>query len=209
MLPIYGTQPLRRFPWITLLLILLNAAVFLAWQGRVGLENSVAIAGLIPSELGHEPDAILHLFASMFLHGGWMHLLGNLWFLWLFGRNVEDKSGPRHFLYFYLICGVIAALAQIAVAPRSHVPMIGASGAISGVMGAYFLLFPKSRIATAFFIFVFEIPSWVFLFLWIGFQVINQQAEAASPAHSVGGVAYMAHIGGFLAGLILIRFFRL
>ncbi len=208
MLPIYGTQPTRRFPFATLLLILLNSLAFIGWQARIGLDQSVDIAGLIPAEFFKEPDAYRHLFASMFMHGGWMHLLGNMWFLWIFGSNIEDATGPRRFFYFYLICGVIAGLVQVIATPHSPVPMIGASGAVSGVLGAYFLLFPRARIATAFFLFIFEIPAFVFLFLWIALQFLSQSASDLAH-HESGGVAYLAHIGGFFAGLFLISFFKI
>jgi len=205
MIPLYGSQRTRRFPWVTLLLILGNALVFLGWQIRVGLEESVDIGGLIPAEFPREPDSLIHLFAAMFMHGGWMHLLGNMWFLWIFGSNIEDATGARRFFYFYLICGAIAGLTQILASPHSLVPMIGASGAVSGVLGAYFLLFPRARIATAFFIFVFEIPAFVFLFFWIALQILSQKVAGHQEG---GGVAYLAHIGGFFSGLLLIGLFR-
>jgi len=207
MIPIYGTQGTRGWPWVSVLLILANIGVFAAWQCRVGLEQSVGIAGLIPAEFPREPDWILHLFASMFMHGGWIHLLGNMWFLWIFGANIEDATGPRQFFYFYLLCGLIASMTELLTARHSLVPMIGASGAVSGILGAYFLLFPRAKIATAFFVFVFEIPAFVFLLLWIALQILSE--EAIFHAHQEGGgVAYLAHIGGFFAGLLLISFFK-
>lgn len=208
MLPIYGTQPTRRFPFITLVLIFFNALVFIGWQLRIGLEQSVHLGGLVPGEFLREPDAFIHLFAAMFMHGGWMHLLGNMWFLWIFGNNIEDATGPRRFFYFYLTCGTIAGLTQILASPHSIIPMIGASGAVSGVLGAYFLLYPKARIATAFFLFIFEIPAFIFLLVWIGLQILSQNA-LHHGGKEAGGVAYLAHIGGFFAGLVLISFFKL
>jgi len=208
MIPIYGTQGTRSSPWVSLLLILANIAVFGVWQCKIGLEQSVEIAGLVPAEFPKEPDWILHLFASMFMHGGWIHLLGNMWFLWVFGANIEDATGPRRFFYFYLLCGWIAAMAELLTERHSLVPMIGASGAVSGILGAYFLLFPKAKIATAFFIFVVEIPAFVFLLLWIALQILSEKALLHAHGDGSGGVAYLAHIGGFFAGLVLIWFFK-
>ncbi|HEX7939777.1 MAG TPA: rhomboid family intramembrane serine protease [Gemmatimonadaceae bacterium] len=147
---------------------------------------------------------------SIFLHGGWMHLLGNMWFFWVFGNNIEDSMGPRRFLAFYLLCGVLAAAAHIASAPASAIPTVGASGAISGIMGAYLILFPKARVNLLFFFVIFiktiPVPAWVALLWWFGWQVISG-LPAVQGAADTGGVAVWAHVGGFVAGMLLIRLF--
>ncbi len=149
------------------------------------------------------------LFTSMFMHGGWMHLIGNLWFLWIFGNNVEDSMGHLRFVVFYLLTGLAAAMAHIWTDPSSTVPMVGASGAISGVMGAYVVLYPRARIDTLFwflfFIRVVPLPAWVMLGYWM---LIQFAGSAATAVGGGGGVAYGAHIGGFVAGVVLIFVFR-
>jgi membrane associated rhomboid family serine protease len=214
MLPLYDDQPAKRFPFVTIFLIAANVAVFAGWQLRVGLEESVQLAALVPAQITHAPagPAALHLFSSMFMHGGVMHLLGNMWFLWVFGNKVEAATGPVRFLIFYLLCGIAAAAAHVACAPHSHLPLVGASGAIGGVLGAYLLLHPGARIATLVPIFIFiriiELPAWVFLLVWFALQVLSQAASDAGPHRHGGGVAYLAHIGGFTAGLLLIFLFK-
>lgn len=149
------------------------------------------------------------LFTSMFMHGGWMHLIGNLWFLWIFGNNVEDSMGHLRFVLFYLLTGLAAAMAHIWTDPGSTVPMVGASGAISGIMGAYVVLYPRARIDTLFwflfFIRVIPLPAWVMLGYWMFIQLVGSASMAAGGG---GGVAYGAHIGGFVAGVVLIFLFR-
>jgi membrane associated rhomboid family serine protease len=146
----------------------------------------------------------------MFLHGGWGHLLGNLWFFWVFGNNIEDSMGAGRFLAFYLVCGLVAAAAHTISAPGSAVPTVGASGAISGVMGAYLVLFPKARVNLLFFFVIFirtiPVPAWVALLWWFGWQVIAALPALQGSGDS-GGVAVWAHVGGFVAGLLLIRLF--
>jgi membrane associated rhomboid family serine protease len=144
----------------------------------------------------------------MFLHGGWLHLLGNLWFLWVFGNNVEDSMGPARFVAFYLLCGVVAAAAQVAANPDSVIPMVGASGAISGVMGAYIVLYPRVRVHmfTWFIIpFRFVMPAWLMLGYWFLLQVIGGLPTLQAES---GGVAFWAHAGGFVAGMLLVWLFR-
>lgn len=149
------------------------------------------------------------LFTSMFMHGGWMHIVGNLWFLWIFGNNVEDSMGHLRFVLFYLVTGLTAALAHVVTNPGSVVPMVGASGAISGIMGAYVVLYPRARIDTLFyflfFIRVIPLPAWVMLGYWMFIQLVGSAATAVVGG---GGVAYEAHIGGFVAGVALIFPFR-
>jgi len=191
----------------------INALVFL-WQAllppRVG-ERLVLAGGAIPLEITTLTDAgpvaalvpvPLTILTSMFLHGGWLHIIGNMWFLWLFGDNVEDRLGRFRFLLFYLVTGTIGALAQCFMMPTSNVPMIGASGAVAGVLGGYVLAFPHSRVLTLipipFFWHVTTVPAWVFLGLWFIGQFFIGEGS---------GIAWMAHVGGFLAGLGLVRIF--
>lgn len=201
MLPISDENPTKRFPVVTVLLILANLAVFFAWQIKVGLPKSVALAGLTPIEL-HPVSlpGVEHLFTSMFMHGGIAHLLGNMWFLWIFGDNVEDEIGRIKFVIFYLLSGVAGAAAHVALNAQSNIPMVGASGAISGVLGAYLVLHPSARVKMLFIIRFIRIPAWCYLLIWIGLQVL-----ALSQASKIAGmgIAYWAHIGGFVAGMFL------
>jgi membrane associated rhomboid family serine protease len=142
----------------------------------------------------------------MFMHGGWMHLIWNMWFLWIFGDNVEDRLGHWRFLVFYLLCGVLAALAHLILHPTAKIPLVGASGAISGVLGAYLVSFPTAMIYTLVFIFFMEIPAFLFLVLWFAFQFLSGASELSGAEGA--GVAYWAHIGGFVAGIFLVRVFR-
>ena len=212
MIPLKDDQPTERFPFVTLLLIAVNAYVFIGWQLREGLAESVALAGFIPQELtGHVPGGATHLVTAMFMHGGWMHLIGNMWFLWIFGNNIEDNCGPFRFLAFYLLCGAAATLAYTFFSPQSTVPLVGASGAISGVLGAYLMHHPKAKIRTlvplGIFPLFFNFPAWAFLFVWIGFQILSQFMASLQEGGG-DGIAYVAHIGGFIAGLGLIFFFE-
>lgn len=211
MIPLYDDQPTRSFPYFTILLILANVAVFAFWQLNVGLQESVALAALTPLELSqHSPVAVRNIFSSMFMHGSWMHLIGNMWFLWIFGNNVEDAMGPFRFLAFYLLCGVLATLAHVMAEPQSTIPLVGASGAVSGVLGAYLIKHPRAYVRTiiplGFIIRIADIPAFVFLLIWIGLQVFSQAVSGIRGEH--GGVAYLAHIGGFLAGMVLIFLFQ-
>ena len=167
---------------------------------------------LTPAHLTHapSPDAYLTIFTSMFMHGGWLHIIGNMLFLWIFGNNIEDSVGHFRFIFFYLLCGIAAAAAQVAIAPDSTVPMIGASGAVSGVLGAYLLLFPRARILVLLPIWifwrVFEVPAVLMLIFWFGIQLLS--GLAVRGANVSGGVAFWAHVGGFVAGVVLILFFK-
>jgi len=224
MFPLRDENPTRSFPAVTLLIIVANVLVFLG-QLAAGLQSSVVQFGLIPAELlqgadhlyaprgaeiGEAGEALRNydpawatLFSSMFMHGGLMHIAGNMWFLWIFGNNVEDAMGRVKYLLFYLVAGLAAAGAQMATGPASPVPMVGASGAIGGVLGAYLVLFPGSRIhtlITAFVITTVELPAVVVLGFWFVIQVASGMVDQAA-----GGVAYAAHVGGFLCGVVLGR----
>jgi membrane associated rhomboid family serine protease len=236
MFPIGDENPTLRTPIVTYLLLAALLAVWLLVQGAGfdarTLAATVCNLGLVPGELTGEaavgtgvpigqgmlcvvdrqPINWLTPFTSMFLHGSWMHLLGNGLFLWVFGNNVEDSMGRGRFFVFYVLCGLAAAAAQVAVGPASAVPMVGASGAISGVLGGYLVLYPRVRVRVLFiliiFIRVFRIPAYLVLLWWIGYQILSGLPElmAVDPDVS-GGVAFWAHIGGFAAGMLLIKLF--
>jgi membrane associated rhomboid family serine protease len=177
------------------------------------LGTAVPLGRGLACVVDNEPINILTPFTSMFLHGGWGHLLGNLMFFWVFGNNVEDSMGRFRFLVFYLICGVAAAAAHILVQPSSPLPTVGASGAISGVLGAYLVLYPKIRVNMLFIFVIFfkviAIPAWVVLVFWFLWQVITGLPELMAVRPDVsGGVAVWAHIGGFVAGMVLIKLFE-
>ncbi|MBM3294251.1 MAG: rhomboid family intramembrane serine protease [Candidatus Aminicenantes bacterium] len=209
-LPLRDENPTRRFPALTVLLIAVNVAVFAAHVfSPATLTSHVLRMGAIPYEITHftvyqgypveRIFPVLALFASMFLHGSLLHLLGNMLYLWIFGNNVEDFLGPVRFILFYLVSGLAAAGTHILAHPHSTIPMIGASGAIAGVLGAYFVLYPGARVQTLVFFSVVPIPAAIILGLWFLGQVLNVGIG--------GGVAWFAHIGGFLAGLVFIRYF--
>ena len=218
MIPLRDTIPTRTFPGVTIALIAANVLVFL-FQVSLGPQAGgalVAAFGAVPAQItGAAPHAApvlsppLTILTSMFLHGGFAHLLGNMVFLWIFGNNVEDATGHVRFVFFYLACGVAAALSHVAAQPGSTVPMVGASGAISGVLGAYFLLFPHARIVTLVFLGFFaqtvQIPAFFFLGFWFLMQFLS---GAVSFGTQGGGVAWFAHIGGFLAGFALLIPFK-
>jgi membrane associated rhomboid family serine protease len=206
MFPIRDHNPSGRTPYVTYVLIAVNVAVFLAYWPFIPSEAALGrfyqLWGTVPFDitLGRSLHGPL---TSMFLHGGWMHLLGNMLFLWIFGDNLEDEMGHVPFLAFYLVCGIAAAAMQIYADPLSRIPMVGASGAIAGVMGAYLLMFPKARVDVFFFFIIFfrifPVPAWVMLGIWFAIQVGN---GLLTPT-DVGGVAHWAHAGGFVAGLVL------
>lgn len=206
MLPIRDHNPSGRTPYVTYTLMALNIVIFLAYwplfSEPVRLNAFFYRWAMVPALVSQE-GAYLSVFSSMFLHGGWMHLAGNMLFLWIFGDNIEEEMGHTNYLLFYLASGVLAAAAHVISAPLSGVPTVGASGAIAGVMGAYLLLFPKARVDILFFIVIiiriFTIPAWVLLGLWFALQIFS--GAAADP--NGGGVAYWAHAGGFIAGALL------
>ncbi len=199
---------------MTVLLIAANIAVFvyeLRMMQSGQIEAFVADFGLVPASLTTTVSAraVGSLFSSMFLHGGVLHLLGNMLYLWIFGNNIEDAVGHLRFVLFYLVCGLAAAAAQIVVHPDSTIPMIGASGAVSGVLGAYLLLFPRARVLVLVPIWIFirfvRVPAVILLVIWFAIQILSGWA---SPGTETGGIAFWAHIGGFVAGAVLILFFR-
>ena len=207
MIPLKDTIQSRSFPIINWILIALNLlVVFLLLSLGSKAESSVAIWGVVPARFLHSPGTMqfITLFTSMLLHGGWVHLLGNMLALYIFGDNVEDRLGSGRYLLFYFICGLAAAAAHIAVNPTSSAPTIGASGAISGVLAAYLIFFPSARVITLIPLFIFpwfvEIPAVFYLGFWFLSQLLN---GALSVVQTFGGIAYWAHVGGFIAGLIL------
>jgi membrane associated rhomboid family serine protease len=219
MFPLRDHNPTEIFPLFTIALGVLSVAAWIVLQGAGGYEPLVASIcglGVVPAEITGRaspgPGGLCSgpnigpasLVTSIFLHGGWGHLIGNLWFLWVFGNNIEDSMGHVRFLLFYLLTGIAAAGAQIALAPLSGVPMVGASGAISGIMGAYIVLYPRARIDTLIFFWIVQLPAWAMLSYWLLLQLSGVFAVPGSG----GGVAFGAHLGGFVAGLVLIPFFR-
>lgn len=209
MIPIHDSQQSYSKPYVTILLIAANALVFL-FQLTLDpfTRNDFVFAfGLVPDRFHWSA-----VFTSMFMHGGWMHLIGNMLFLWVYGDNIEDILGHGKFLLFYLLCGIAAAMGQYLIAPDSRVPMIGASGAIAGVMGAYMMKFPRSRIVLAgwfIILFTIELPAYVVLLYWFALQFLSGFGSVSdAAAQRGGGVAFFAHIGGFLAGMALIHLFK-
>jgi membrane associated rhomboid family serine protease len=210
MIPLRDVIPSRTTPFMTITLIVVNALVFL-YELSLGerIEEFVLYLGLVPAAF-----SFVTLFTSMFLHGGFLHFAGNMLYLWIFGDNVEDRMGHGRFLVFYLLCGIAAALAQTITNPDSVVPMVGASGAIAGVMGAYFVLYPRSRILTLLPFFVFwqliEVPAIFFLGIWFLMQFLSGVGSivTATAGEPSGGVAFWAHVAGFVAGISAIGVFR-
>jgi membrane associated rhomboid family serine protease len=220
--PLKDDIPTRRFPVLTVGLIVINVLMFFFFQeayfgSQETFDMRVTEYGAIPDEISHpgentegEPATWLTLFTSMFMHGGILHLAGNMLFLWVFGNNVEDSMGRARFLVFYLLGGVVALLAQTAIDPSSTVPTIGASGAVAAVLGGYALLYPRARVVTLLFIIIFftivELPALLVLAAWFALQAVFGLSDLATPTEG-GGVAYFAHIGGFLFGLAAIKVF--
>jgi membrane associated rhomboid family serine protease len=208
MIPLRDTERSYSPPIVTVLIIVANAMAFFFELSLDAYSRNhfIGLFGVVPDNLGY-----LTLVTSMFLHGGWMHIIGNMWFLWIFGDNVEDVMGHGRFLVFYLLCGVAAALTQVLINPDSHVPIIGASGAIAGVMGAYLVKFPRARVLTLVPVFVFittyELPAAVVLLYWFVIQFFSGVGSVAYSNASQGGTAWFAHIGGFLVGAALVFLF--
>ena len=216
MIPIRDAIRSKNFPIINTFIIVVNVLVFL-WQLFQGphLEEALYLFGIVPVRYSNPEIAshftsiqqVLPFFTSMFLHGGFLHILGNMWFLYIFGDNIEDRLGHIRYLIFYLLCGVVAGLVHLLTNWNSKIPTIGASGAISGVMGAYLILYPRARILTLipifFFFQFFELPAFIFLGYWFLIQLLS---AGLSPGN-VGGIAFWAHIGGFVSGLIAVKLF--
>ena len=209
MFPLRDVIPSRTTPVVTIAVIVLNAV---AWffelsMPRAQLSEFLQVYGVVPAAF-----VPLTLITSMFLHGGWSHVIGNMWFLWIFGDNVEDRMGHGRFIVFYLLCGITAAIGQILIDPNSHLPTIGASGAIAGVMGAYLVLYPKSRVLTLVTLIVYweviELPAVALLGVWFLMQLFSAGAVAVTASTTGGGVAFMAHVAGFVMGAIAIFVFK-
>jgi membrane associated rhomboid family serine protease len=237
MIPISDDNPTLHTPWMTWVLLVLMFGAWLLLQGaglsERQLAQSVCNLGMVPAELLHtrpvgfavpigegiaclvddEPINWLTPLTSMFLHGSWGHIIGNALFFWVFGNNIEDSMGPWRFLAFYLICGLLAAGTHVLTAASSPVPTVGASGAISGILGAYLILYPRARVNLLFFFVIFirviPVPAWMALLWWFGWQIIAAlpQMNPMNPEIS-GGVAVWAHIGGFVAGAALVKIFE-
>ncbi len=218
MIPLKDENPARTFPFITISLIAINSVVFIhQFTSPLSIQKEFIFAfGMIPGALLGQVERIptalpaaATMITSQFIHGGILHLLGNMLYLWIFGNNIEDLLGRFRFLLFYLLCGVLAAVVHIVINPYSDIPMVGASGAIAGVLGAYLITFPKAQVRVLVFIFIFITTMRISAFWVLGFWFIIQIFYATGS--SVGGgtnVAYMAHIGGFIAGIWLLRKFR-
>jgi membrane associated rhomboid family serine protease len=208
MIPLRSTERVYARAAITATLIGINTVIFLYQMtlSPYALNGFVLEWGIVPDRL-----RMVTLLTSMFLHGGWLHLLGNMLFLWVFGRNVEDLIGGGRFLAFYILCGLAAAVVQVIANPYSRTPTIGASGAIAGVMGAYLIKFPRARIITLipifFFITTMEIPAVFLLLWWFAIQFLNGVGSLGAADYTGGGVAWFAHVGGFITGMLLIRLF--
>jgi membrane associated rhomboid family serine protease len=231
MFPYHDENEALRTPYVTYAIIVLNVLAWLVVEGAgtsLALARSVCNFGLIPGELsGLLPPGtqfpmgeglvcltdpgrqVLNVFTSMFLHGSWLHLIGNMWFLWLFGNNIEDSMGHGRFVIFYLVSGVAAALLQVILNPASVIPMVGASGAISGIMGAYLVLYPRVRVYAVVPIGIIPVsialPAWTMLLYWAGIQLVS--GLIGLLGEESGGVAFAAHVGGFVAGVVLIKLF--
>ncbi|HJX30391.1 MAG TPA: rhomboid family intramembrane serine protease [Thermodesulfobacteriota bacterium] len=218
MIPLRDKNPSGKFPLITVLLIVINVLVFIYQLSlRENLTPFFHRYALIPAQIvffGESPGISLRsiffpFFTSMFLHGGWFHVIGNMWYLWIFGDNIEDRLGHVRFFIFYLVCGIGAAVAHVILNPNSTVPCVGASGAIAGVLGAYLISFPFARVATLvpifFYLTVIEIPAVILLVFWFVLQFFSGTLSIAATAQTgSGGVAWWAHVGGFIIGMILI-----
>ncbi|MCX7926789.1 MAG: rhomboid family intramembrane serine protease [Candidatus Omnitrophica bacterium] len=214
MIPLRDENPTRTFPFVTLGLIVANAIVFYYELSLAGqLEKIIHLYGLIPYEVVHFNN-LRSLVTSMFFHGSLMHIIGNMLYLWIFGNNIEDRLGHINFIFFYLLCGLTAAIGHIIVSPFSKIPTIGASGAVSGVLGAYLVLYPRAKVLTLVPFFYYwrlvKIEAKWFLLIWIFFQIINgsmQFAMETAAGVSEGGVAWFAHIAGFFGGIFLLKLF--
>src|SRR5580700_7289864 len=220
MFPLRDDQPSYSTPYVNWFLIALNiliylfqsmldprsAEIFARQLGGVPWHLAAFLAGSPKYSLA---EVVIPFFTSMFLHGSWVHVLGNMWFLYIFGDNIEDYLGHFKYLVFYLLSGLIAMATQVAIYPHSDVPTVGASGAIAGVLGAYFILYPRARVLTWFFVFVLYLPAWIVLGEWFFLQFSAGAASlsSAQAGRDLGGVAVWAHVGGFVAGMVMIKLF--
>jgi len=229
MIPIRDDAPRYGTPSVTYFLVALNTVIFLAmWLGvPAPAQQVVNVFGFVPVKLTAlirgvhfvnvqgalqqvTGSTVLTIFTSMFVHASWLHVLGNMWFLWIFGDNIEGYLGHTKYILLYLLAGVAAALLQTMLNPLSGVPNVGASGAIAGVMGAYFVLYPSARVLTMvpfFFVFFLWVPAWIMLGYWFIIQFLSGAATSIAYAHQTGGIAFWAHVGGFVAGIALIKLF--
>lgn len=226
-LPIRDLNPTRHFPYLTILLLVANVSIFLfQWLQGYKFDEYIVAFGSTPYEITHARDLVglvpglpfrheagpplvyLTLFTSMFMHAGWLHLLGNMLYLWIFGNNIEDLLGPIRFFFFYILCGLGAHLGHIALNPNSLIPTVGASGAIAGILGAYFLAYPRARVQCIVFLFIFiqfiEVPAGIVIFIWFLLQVFGG-FSSLSLGSMKGGIAWFAHLGGFLTGITVIN----
>jgi membrane associated rhomboid family serine protease len=220
MIPIRDTIPRRHFPFAVCALIAVNVCVFIyeLTVPRDLTEQFIYLFGLVPARFTHPawaaetgfPHTYWPFLSTMFLHGGWLHIIGNMWVLWIFGDNVEDRMGPGRFVIFYILCGLSAGVVHVLTNPGSTVPAVGASGAIAGVMAAYFVLYPRARIVAMFPIFFYPLFFTVPAFLYLGFWFLIQFYSgtlAIATQREVGGIAWWAHVGGFASGILLFSFF--
>ena len=217
MIPLRDNNPSSTRPVVTVALIILNTLAFIYEKslGQADLSRLVFTMGMVPARVLVFPthpdisfsDAFLPLLTSPFLHAGWLHLIGNMWFLWIFGDNIEDRLGHLRYLLFYLLCGIGAGLVQTVLTLSSTIPAIGASGAVAGVLGAYLLLYPRARVLTLvpfFFLVLVELPAALILIYWFVIQLFSGAATSLGGGGHTGGVAWWAHVGGFLLGMILV-----
>lgn len=224
MIPLRDDQPRYSTPYVTYFLIALNVVVFffelsVKAQGPRALNGLIYEFGIVPRHFTHtltgphlQLGAFLTIITSMFLHGGWLHIIGNMWVLWIFGDNIEDQLGHFTYLVFYFLCGIAAGVTHILLNPGSTVPTVGASGAIAGIMGAYFLLYPRAKVLTLVPLIIFFtfwwLPAWIVLGYWFLLQFLSGAAtQVASAVQNTGGIAFWAHVGGFVAGIVLIKIF--
>jgi membrane associated rhomboid family serine protease len=231
-IPLSDELPTTRTPWMTYLILIAMLATWILVQGagfdQQAMAASVCNLGMVPGEITHmapigqavplgrgmacvidrDPINIWTPVISMFLHGGWGHILGNALFFWVFGNNIEDSLGHFRFLVFYLVCGLAAAAAHILAQPASPLPTVGASGAISGILGAYLVLYPRVRVRMLFLFFVIPVRAWLVLIWWFFWQVVAALPELKNSGDLSGGVAVWAHVGGFLTGVVLVKVFE-
>jgi membrane associated rhomboid family serine protease len=220
MLPLKDDQPRFSTPFINYFLIGLNLLIFLFESSldpaslKIFFNQFAIVPSHLAAFLAGSPQyslvaVVLPFFTSMFLHGSWMHVIGNMWFLYIFGDNVEDYLGHFNYLTFYLLSGPIAMACQVAMDIHSRVPNLGASGAIAGVLGAYFILYPRARVLTWFFVFVLYVPAWIILGYWFVLQFVSGAATSLiyEGRNMGGGIAFWAHVGGFISGVVLIKIF--